>query len=82
LEARATLDKNPEDPGALSSFIVSQLLRSRAIRGEITLKFAAYLGYLNGKDLYPDFEFTNSEDYVKKVLEGNAQGIYQTRNCR
>ena len=35
-----------------------------------------YLGYLNGKDLYPDFEYVTFEDYVE-VLDGKAKGVYQ-----
>ncbi|PLB43351.1 NAD(P)-binding protein [Aspergillus steynii IBT 23096] len=78
-EARTALNKNHKDGDALSTFTVSQLFRSWGIRGENTPEYAAYLGYLNGKDLYPDFEFTKFEDYVKEVLEGKVKGVYQTK---
>jgi hypothetical protein len=58
---------------------VSQLFWSWGIRGENTPEYAEYLGYLNGKDLYTDFKFTKFEDYVKGVLEGKAQGVYQIK---
>jgi hypothetical protein len=35
------------------------------------------LGYLDGKELYPDFEFTKFEDYIKAALEGTVKGVYQ-----
>lgn len=76
-EAHAILHRNPTDIDALSTFTVSQLFRSWGIRGENTPEYAEYLGYLSGKDLYPDFKFTKFEDYVKEVLEGKVQGVYQ-----
>jgi len=38
------------------------------------LEYAEYLGYLSGKDLYPDMKFTKFEDYVKDILEGIVEG--------
>jgi hypothetical protein len=35
------------------------------------------LGYLDGKELYPEFEFTKFDDYVKEVLDGTAVGVYR-----
>lgn len=65
-EVCAALDKNPEDTGTLSTFMVSQSFRSWKICGENTPELTESLGYLNGKDLYPGFEFTKFEDYVKE----------------
>ena len=73
--------------------VVSQLFPSRGIRGENTLDLAEYLGYLYGKDLYLDFEFTKSEDYVKRFLKGMrrvlsnkklpvASGLFTALNTR
>ena len=40
---------------------------------------AEYLGYLNTKDLYPDFEATKYVDYVDEVMEGKVKSIYANR---
>ncbi|KAH7200653.1 isoflavone reductase [Fusarium oxysporum] len=55
---------------------VLQYALSLGIRGDNTPEHARYLGYLIGKDLYPDMEFTTFEDYVKEMLEGTAQKPY------
>lgn len=75
--ARAKLEQNPMDTSARIAFIASQLFYSWGIRGDNTPEYAEYLGYLNGKDLYPDFEYVTFEDYVKEVLEGKVRGVYQ-----
>lgn len=61
----------------MSRLSTSQLLLSWAIRGDNTPEYAKYLGDLDGKELYPDFEFTKFEDYFKAALEGTAKGVYQ-----
>ncbi|GAW17973.1 hypothetical protein ANO14919_074420 [Xylariales sp. No.14919] len=76
-EARSDLEANPASLDAFGHLSTNQLLLSWAIRGDNTPEYAKYLGYLDGKELYPDFEFTTFEDYVKKALEGTAKGVYQ-----
>ncbi|KAF2177089.1 isoflavone reductase [Zopfia rhizophila CBS 207.26] len=76
-EARDTLKQNPVDSGALFMVTTYQLLLSWGIRGDNTPENASYLGYLNGKDLYPDFQFIKFEDYVKEVLNEKIKGVYQ-----
>ncbi|RWA05231.1 hypothetical protein EKO27_g9877 [Xylaria grammica] len=76
-EARSDLEANPASLDAFGHLSTNQLLLSWAIRGDNTPEYAKYLGYLDGKELYPDFEFTRFEDYVKKALEGTAKGVYQ-----
>ncbi|KAH6953493.1 hypothetical protein DER45DRAFT_587019 [Fusarium avenaceum] len=76
-EAQPGLLADPSSLDALSRLSTSQLLLSWAIRGDNTPEYAKYLGYLDGEELYPDFEFTKFEDYVKAALEGTAKGVYQ-----
>ncbi|WAO87199.1 NmrA domain-containing protein [Fusarium falciforme] len=76
-EARSDLEANPASLDAFSHLSTNQLLLSWAIRGDNTPEYAKYLGYLDGKELYPDFEFTRFEDYVKAALEGTAKVVYQ-----
>ncbi|KAJ4182731.1 hypothetical protein NW755_010228 [Fusarium falciforme] len=75
--ARSDLEANPASLDAFGRLSTNQLLLSWAIRGDNTPEYAKYLGYLDGKELYPDFEFTRFEDYVKAALEGTAKGVYQ-----
>jgi hypothetical protein len=41
---------------------------SWAIRGDSTPEHAAYLGFLDGKELYPDFKPTTLEEFFREVL--------------
>ncbi|KAI7774296.1 uncharacterized protein LA080_008983 [Diaporthe eres] len=50
---------------AIRGLVVNQLFYSITIRGDNTPDNAKYLGYLDGKELYPDFEYTTVEDWVK-----------------
>lgn len=52
---------------------MAQYFRSMAVRGDNTPENARFLGYLIGKDLYPDMEFTTFEGYVHELLEGKAK---------
>lgn len=52
---------------------MTQYFRSMAVRGDNTPEHARFLGYLIGKDLYPDMEFTTFEGYVHELLEGKAK---------
>lgn len=76
-EAQASLQVNPQSLEAFGTLATQQLLLSWAIRGDNTPEYAGYLGYLDGKELYPDFEYVKFEDYVKAALNGTAQGVYQ-----
>ncbi|KAL2793051.1 NAD(P)-binding protein [Aspergillus keveii] len=75
--ARKELDENPSDLTAIGALTTTQLFCSWGIRGDNTPEYAQYLGYLDGKELYPEFEFKKFDDYVKEVLDGTAVGVYR-----
>lgn len=75
-EADATLKDSPEDFVARAQKVLAQYNLSWGIRGENTPEYAKYLGYLDGKKLYPDVKFTSFESYLEEVLSGKAQGVY------
>lgn len=75
-EASEILQAKPDDINARGQVVLSQYALSVGIRGENTPDFAKYLGYLDGKELYPDVEFTPFETYVKEVLSGKAKAVY------
>ncbi|EGY17640.1 isoflavone reductase family protein [Verticillium dahliae VdLs.17] len=49
---------------------------SWGVRGDNTPETAAYLGYLDARELYPDFKPRTLEEYAKEVLAGEAKRVY------
>ncbi|RAH81521.1 NAD(P)-binding protein [Aspergillus japonicus CBS 114.51] len=78
-DARTQLSLTPGDPTALLAHVAAQLFYSWAIRGDNTPEYARYLGYVSGKDLYPDFEYVSFEEYVTEAIRGEGKGVYQDR---
>lgn len=70
------LETNPNDTVLRVKKVYNQYCLSVGIRAENTPEYAQYLGYLDGKDLYPDVAFTAYEDYLQEVVHGKAVGIY------
>ncbi|SPO07219.1 uncharacterized protein DNG_09913 [Cephalotrichum gorgonifer] len=77
-EAKSELEADPSSLHALGTLTTLQLLYSWGIRGDNTPEYADYLGYLDGKELYLDFEYIMFDDYVKAALGGAVKGAYQT----
>lgn len=68
---------DPDDLKSLISLVRNQLFNSFAIRGDNTPENAEYLGYINGKELYPDLDYITYESFMKEALEGRAKRVYQ-----
>lgn len=66
----------PADVGQLMHLWRLEYQCSWGIRGDNTPESAKYLGYLLGKELYPNVEFTPFETYLKDLLEGKASKVY------
>lgn len=66
----------PADVGLLQKLWFMEYQYSWGIRGDNTPENAKYLGYLLGKELYPDLEFTSFENYLKSLLDGKATKAY------
>nr|XP_036580294.1 isoflavone reductase family protein [Colletotrichum truncatum]KAF6788206.1 isoflavone reductase family protein [Colletotrichum truncatum] len=49
------------------------------VRGDNMPENAKYLGYLDGKELYPNFQARSLEQYFKGILEGSIGRIYVGR---
>ncbi|KAK4503395.1 hypothetical protein PRZ48_004310 [Zasmidium cellare] len=67
------------DLPTIATKVPVQYQLSLYVRGDNQPENAKYLGYLLGKDLYPDFEARSFEAYVKEVAGGKAKGIYEGR---
>ncbi|KAF3765018.1 isoflavone reductase family protein [Cryphonectria parasitica EP155] len=50
-----------------------QYFLSWSIRADNTPEYAKYLGYLDGKELYPDFNYQTLEGYMKKAFKGEVE---------
>ncbi|KAF2027043.1 NAD(P)-binding protein [Setomelanomma holmii] len=56
-----------------------EYLLSKYVREDNTRENALYLGYLDAKELYPDFVPISFEDTIKEALDGNAVKLYEGR---
>ena len=55
---------------------IMQYHHSKYIRADNTIENAKYLGYLNARELYPDFKPISFEQFVKDLLAGTARKPY------
>jgi hypothetical protein len=51
---------------------------SKYLRGDNTRENAKYLGYLDARELYPDFKPISFEQFLQEVLDGKAVRPYST----
>ncbi|KAG7416630.1 Bifunctional pinoresinol-lariciresinol reductase 1 [Fusarium oxysporum f. sp. raphani] len=65
-----------EDKGAQSALAAAQYTYSTCVRGDNTPEYARYLGYLDGKELYPDLDFIPFQKYVSELIDGTARSAY------
>lgn len=49
---------------------------SKFVRGDNSPEYAKYLGYLDARDLYPDFVPRSFEAFAKEVVDGKAAKIF------
>ena len=81
-DALRHLEDNPSD-AALGVVSLREVFVASNIHGANTAEYAEYLGYLDGKKLYPDFDFLSYKEYVRGVLGGkftarSAPEVYNT----
>ena len=55
---------------------MAQYIVSKYVRADNTLENAKYLGYVDARELYPDFKPVSFEDYLGEVLAGKAQRAF------
>lgn len=68
-------------PQAHYAIATTQYAWSWGIRGDNTPERAEYLGYLNARELYPDFQPKSFDAFVKDLLEGKGSRVY-ARNSK
>lgn len=55
---------------------ILQYRKSWGLRGDNTPEYARYLGYLIGKELYPDLTGKPFEEFCKEALDGKLEPIF------
>ncbi|KAH7303345.1 hypothetical protein B0I35DRAFT_364420 [Stachybotrys elegans] len=77
-KADADIAANPTNP---APYVIKGLMEykwSRSIRGDNTPEHANYLGYLNARELYPDFQPKSMDEFVREVVKGGASAALYT----
>ncbi|KAG9251776.1 isoflavone reductase [Emericellopsis atlantica] len=75
-EAEQKVKAGSKEMSDLVSLWTWQYRLSWGVRGDNNPEYAKYLGYLDGKELYPDFEFTTFDQYLDELLEGKGSKVY------
>ncbi|PGH27621.1 hypothetical protein AJ80_00634 [Polytolypa hystricis UAMH7299] len=55
---------------------IAQYSESKYVRADNTPESAEYLGYINGRELYPDLNFISFAEFVDELIEGSVQRPY------
>lgn len=80
-KATEAIAANPADQAQMVTTAVTEYKVSYGIRGDNVPERAAYLGYLNVRELYPDLKTNSFEEFVKALVEGSRKAtVYAGRN--
>ncbi|KAJ7687134.1 hypothetical protein B0H17DRAFT_939633 [Mycena rosella] len=75
---QATLKMEPDNRPVRFVSMKEDYIYSKYVRGDNTPEYAAYLGYLDARELYPDFRPRSFKDFIAELLEGKAVKPYPT----
>jgi len=75
-EAEQKVKAGSKEMGDVVALWTWQYKLSWGVRGDNNPEYAKYLGYLDGKELYPDFEFTTFDQYLDELLEGKGTKLW------
>jgi len=73
-QATELLAKEPTNMRYLQGVYSSQYNYSKYVRMDNRPEYARYLGYLDARELYPDFKLTSFREFVVDLLDGRLQG--------
>ena len=80
-KATEAIAANPADQAQMVTTAVTEYKVSYGIRGDNVPERAAYLGYLNVRELYTDLKTNSFEEFVKALVEGSRKAtVYAGRN--
>ncbi|KAJ7468775.1 hypothetical protein FB451DRAFT_1352398 [Mycena latifolia] len=72
----AALKAEPDNRMAVIMAWTQDYIYSKYVRGDNTPAYAAYLGYIDARELYPDFQPRSFKDFVGELLEGKVVRPY------
>jgi hypothetical protein len=75
--ARANLKANPSDTMARVAVWTAEYDVSKYVQRDNTPENARYLGYLDTKELYPDFRPITFTAFIDELLADKARKLYQ-----
>jgi hypothetical protein len=75
-ENRKLLAAEPENMQYLNAVFISEYEISKYVRMDNRPEYAKYLGYLDARELYPEFEPKTLREFVGEMLEGKVKRPY------
>ncbi|KAF7373835.1 Glycoside hydrolase [Mycena sanguinolenta] len=77
VEAAATVKAEPNNWMAWGKIAIAEYEYSKYVRGDNTPEYAKYLGYLDARELYPEFQPMSFKAFVAELLEGKGEMPYK-----
>ncbi|KAF2258536.1 NAD(P)-binding protein [Lojkania enalia] len=75
-EAIKGMEAHPREISKMYSVVNWQYADTKYVRADNTPENAEYLGYINGRDLYPDFKWIRFEEFIDDMIAGKGRKIY------
>ncbi|KAK6971974.1 glycoside hydrolase [Favolaschia claudopus] len=66
---------DPTNAQAQMMFYLAEYDYSKYVRGDNTPQYAKYLGYLDARELYPEFKPIGFRDFLGELLEGKVEKL-------
>ncbi|KAJ6505293.1 hypothetical protein C8R45DRAFT_972272 [Mycena sanguinolenta] len=79
VEAVARAKADPDNWIAQTPLFQADYKYNKYVRGDNTPAYAKYLGYLDARELYPDFTPISFKGFTKELLEGGVERPYRER---
>ncbi|KAB8075700.1 hypothetical protein BDV29DRAFT_189966 [Aspergillus leporis] len=74
---KSAIKADPSNTPLRLTLVPLQYSFSKTVRRENQPKYAKYLGYLDARELYPDFEPRSFKSFLEELLQGKAEAVYQ-----
>ncbi|OGM47926.1 hypothetical protein ABOM_002734 [Aspergillus bombycis] len=75
-DAQSALSLDPADPAKRTLVYITQYIYSKYVRQDNQPHYAKYLGYLDARELYPDFKPISFREFFTEVLNGKGKRPY------
>lgn len=71
--AKAAAEADPANIRNMSGLAIAEYCVSKYVRADNTPENAEYLGYINERELYPDFAWLGFTDFVDELIAGSIR---------